>query len=139
MEQVETDPSKRWLWGIKRKPAEQRRIIAEAVREPKQEEEKRLHITLKQEKEEPKEQKPAGINPQALEGKARMQAVPPPDKSVMKQKSKSRKAKYASVEEAWEAAQDELAARYGDSGSSSGVVKDEAEMEQRLAKNMGVH
>jgi len=160
LQQVEQDPGKKWLWGVKLTPAQQKIAVREAARKPlfgKKPEEKpveaepvaveekpaaeqKVRIEVAAAKEEPKEQKASGFNPQALEAQAKMQAVEPPSKAVMQQRSKSRKAKFESVEAAWDAAQDELAQRYGDDGSSSsGVVKDEDEAEAKMSRNMGVH
>ena len=156
-EMVEDDPKKRWLWGVKLKPKDKVKLMTESIVagpaavEPSSEETKKmtpeehkLRIEFAQAKDEkeqqpqvsPQVQKPSGINPQSLQEEA---LPPPPPESMMKQKSKSSKAKFPNVESAWEAAQDELSARYGDEGSSSsGVVKDDDEAEQRLSKNMGV-
>lgn len=118
LQQVETDPNKRWFWGIKFKPKDKKEIIKEGLR------------SLATEPQKPPEPVAKPEAPPAV------QETKAPPKSAPR---KSSGPKFKSVEEAWEAAQQELANRYGEDSSSTGVVKNDKEAEERLAKQMGLH
>jgi hypothetical protein len=124
-EMMEQDPDKKWLWGVKLKPKDKIELVRDAVRLPERREQPQVQNIQTVEINQPPEKKtkPSAFNPKTLESQATT-----PDKS--------KKTKYASVDEAWEAAQNEINDRYG--GDSTGVVKDDDEQDRRLAKNMGL-
>jgi hypothetical protein len=110
-EMMEQDPGKKWLWGANLKARDKVQIVRNAVSESKEQ--------VQQDEIEPSEPSEA---PKTLEA---------PDKSVRKSK-----AKYSSVDDAMEAAQNEMDDRYG--GDNTGVIKNDDEQERKLVQNMGL-